>query len=145
MEKTIKLPAKFGMGNSPLIWGVVSFCLVVFFIVIAFIGDNIHKQFYSWILLETMFTFCGIKFFYERFKQIIFVDNQQIISKQLFSASNFILWKEVISVTLDKSEATMILRSATKTISVPLKFKNWELLLDVFEEKVANEKFIDFE
>lgn len=77
-----QLPLKFQMGPPPLYWAIISFLLLMGMIAIQIAGGNLYKEFYAFVGLIVMITYCGIKFLFERFNQTIFVDEKNITSKK---------------------------------------------------------------
>lgn len=137
---------KFGQEKSLFIWGIISLVMVVGFAYAGFFSHNFFgKEFYSWILLILMFTTCGIKMLVEYYNNIFLVDEGGIKSLKILGNGIEILWKDVTAVELVKVKSSIVVKSQEQRITIPLKTKDWDLLLEMLEDEVAEEKFIGFE
>jgi hypothetical protein len=138
---------KFIMNTSFIIWGIIGLAMAIACAVSLVIGFAIHSigDFYICIALILSFIFCGIKLIVNGYKLRFVVDDHQMICKTILGKYKCILWKDIDNVTLEKSPASIVVNSLQQTISVPLTLKNWEVLLEIIEDHVADDKFIGFD
>lgn len=140
------LSLKFITNRSYVIWGIIGLIMGIWFAIIVIIGNNTDAKTapYSGIALVLGLFFCGIKLLINGLSQRLFVNDDKIEVKSITGKIKTILWKDIISVTLSKKPPALIIKSQYETIQISLKLKNWELVLETMEDKLSDDKFLDF-
>jgi len=74
----------------------------------------------------------------------LFISDDKIEAKSVNGEVKTILWKEISSVTLSKTPPALIVKGQHEIVEIPLKLKNWELVLETMEDKLSDDKFLNF-
>lgn len=147
MVDNLKYPIRFIMNKSYVWWGILGLIMAIGFLIIGLLNSysKNNKDFYSWILLVLAMAFCGMRLLLNAYKLRIAITDEEIVAKDLSGKTKRIFWKDINCVHLEKSEAAIIISSPSEKIEIPLKMKNWELILSLLEDRVPDDKFSGFD
>jgi hypothetical protein len=141
------LPKTFGYGKSSVIEAIAGLVMIFLFVYCGILFSCFDKPPQSYYYLAAIL-FIGGSVFQFCLKIFLFkieFSEPGITLRNWLGRRNFIAWRDIGSVTLKHDNATVVVKGHQNTLTLPLKIKNMEVMIELLEDNLPDELFKDFE